>query len=153
MIELDVMGVRVEVNTNTPMMLLKDATTRRYLAIWIGAAEASAIVNALEGLVPAVPLTHDLMAEVLATLGHRDLEGHITSVDEGVFTAELVVDGHTVPARPSDVVALALRCGFRILCPKELMAQVGVEMFEHNEDEVQRFRSFLDTITPEDFDQ
>ncbi|EPH02853.1 hypothetical protein HMPREF1531_02165 [Propionibacterium sp. oral taxon 192 str. F0372] len=153
MIELDVVGVRIEKNTNTPMLLLRDPDTGRCLPIWIGAAEASAIVNALEGVIPSRPLTHDLMAELLSTLGHTELSGHITSTLDGVFHAELTVDGQTIEARPSDVVALSLRCGFKVTCSGELMAQVGVEMFEQNEDEVKRFRSFLDTVSPDDFEQ
>lgn len=152
MIELDVMGVRVEVPSNAPMLLLKESGGQRYLPIWIGAAEASAIVNALEGVVPPRPLTHDLMADVLAQLGHTQIEGHITSVVDGTFYAELVIGGHIISARPSDVVALALRAGFRLSCPPELMDQVGVELFEPAEDEVEKFREFLDNISPDDFE-
>lgn len=152
MIELDVMGVRVEVPSNAPMLLLKQANGQRYLPIWIGAAEASAIVNALEGIVPPRPMTHDLIADMLARLGHTDVEGRITSVVDGTFYAELWVDGQPISARPSDVVAVALRAGFKLLCPPELLDQVGVELFEAAEDEVEKFREFLDNISPDDFE-
>ncbi len=152
MIELDVMGVRVEVPSNAPLLLLKESGGPRYLPIWIGAAEASAIVNALEGVVPQRPLTHDLMADMLAELGHREIAAEITTVIDGTFYAELTIDGHVISARPSDVVALALRSGFRVRCPAVLMDQVGVELFEPAEDEVEKFREFLDTITPDDFE-
>lgn len=152
MIELDVMGVRVEVPSNAPMLLLKESGGQRYLPIWIGAAEASAIVNALEGVVPPRPMTHDLMADILSELGHVDITGHITSVVDGTFYGELVIDGHVISARPSDVVALALRAGFQLLCPAELLDQVGVELFEPAEDEVEKFREFLDNVTPDDFE-
>lgn len=152
MIELDIMGVRVEVPSNAPMLLLKESDGHRYLPIWIGAAEASSIVNALEGIVPPRPMTHDLMADLLSQLGHVDVEGRITTVEDGTFYAELWVEGRAISARPSDVVALALRAGFKVTCPPELLDQVGVELFEPAEDEVEKFREFLDTITPDDFE-
>ncbi|NLH68631.1 MAG: bifunctional nuclease family protein [Brooklawnia sp.] len=152
MIELDIMGVRVEVPSSAPMLLLKESAGHRYLPIWIGAAEASSIVNALEGIVPPRPMTHDLMADLLSQLGLVDVEGRITSVVDGTFFAELIVDGRTISARPSDVVALALRAGFKVTCTPELMDQVGVELFEPAEDEVEKFREFLDHVTPDDFE-
>jgi bifunctional DNase/RNase len=152
MIELDIMGVRVEVPSNAPMLLLKESDGQRYLPIWIGAAEAAAIVNAIEGIVPPRPMTHDLLADVLSQLGHTEIEGRITSVTDGTFYAELWVDGHAITARPSDVVALALRAGFQVVCTPELMDQVGVELFEPAEDEVEKFKEFLDNITPDDFE-
>ncbi len=152
MIELDIMGIRVEVPSNAPMLLLKESGGQRYLPIWIGAAEASAIVNALEGIVPPRPMTHDLMADLLAELGHGQVVGRITSVVDGTFHAELVVHGRAIDARPSDVVALALRSGFTVSCPPELLDQVGVELFEAAEDEVEKFREFLDNISPDDFE-
>ncbi len=152
MVKLDIMGVRVEVPSNAPMLLLKESDGERYLPIWIGAAEASAIVNALEGIVPPRPMTHDLIADILSQLGHVDLEGRITTVTDGTFFAELWVDGHAISARPSDVAALALRSGFKISCTEELLDQVGVELFEPAEDEVEKFREFLDQISPDDFE-
>lgn len=146
------MGVRVEVPSSAPMLLLKESAGHRYLPIWIGAAEASSIVNALEGIVPPRPMTHDLMADLLSQLGLVDVEGRITSVVDGTFFAELIVDGRTISARPSDVVALALRAGFKVTCTPELMDQVGVELFEPAEDEVEKFREFLDHVTPDDFE-
>ncbi|GAA1373438.1 bifunctional nuclease family protein [Luteococcus sanguinis] len=151
--ELDVLGVRVEMPSNVPMLLLKESDGQRVLPIWIGAAEASAIANALEGLVPPRPLTHDLLAEVLSELGHTQLEGRITDMSEGVFTAELVVDGHVISCRPSDLVALALRAGIVLTCPEELLDQVGIVLDQPADDEVERFREFLDNISADDFDE
>lgn len=150
--ELDVLGVRVEMPMQAPILLLKESGGTRCLPIWIGAAEASAIANALEGVVPPRPLTHDLMAALLAELGHSRLQARITSMTEGTFYAELEVDGHVISARPSDVVALAVRTGTVITCPAELLDQVGVEVeAEQGEDEVEKFREFLDQISPDDF--
>jgi bifunctional DNase/RNase len=98
--ELDVVGVRVEMPSNAPMVLLREVGGTRYLPIWIGAAEAAAIANAQEGIVPPRPLTHDLMVDTLTTLGHRLTEVHITELEGGTFYAVLLVDGIEVSARP-----------------------------------------------------
>ena len=98
--ELDVVGVRVEMPSNAPMVLLREVGGTRYLPIWIGAAEAAAIANAQEGIVPPRPLTHDLMVDTLTTLGHRLTEVQITELEGGTFYAVLLVDGIEVSARP-----------------------------------------------------
>lgn len=152
MIELEVIGVRIDLPANSPVLLLKEVPGNRFLPVWIGAAEASSIVNALEGIESPRPLTHDLMVTLLTTLGHSVTRGVITELTDEVFLAELQVDGHVITARPSDVVALAVRMGFPLLASEGLMDQVGVEASESEPDEVERFRVFLDTITPEDFE-
>ena len=116
--ELDVVGVRVEMPSNAPMVLLREVGGTRYLPIWIGASEASAIANAQEGVVPPRPLTHDLMVDTLNTLGHRLTEVHITELEGGTFYAVLLVDGIEVSARPSDAIALALRWGRTSIVPR-----------------------------------
>lgn len=151
MVDLEIMGVRVEVPSNAPMLLLREVGGERYLPIWIAATEATAIVNALEAITPPRPMTHDLMADVLSELGHTDLAGRITSVTDGTFFAELIVDGHQISARPSDLVALAIRCKFTITCSAELLDEVGVELLGVQEDEVEKFREFLNHINPDDF--
>lgn len=153
MTDLDVMGVRFEASSTAPLLLLKEADGTRYLPIWIGVTEAAAITNALEGVVNRRPLTHDLMAQIVATLGDGPVSGRITAVDEGTFFAELVVGQHHIDARPSDLVALALRSGFALSCPPELMDEVGVEVSEASEDEVERFKHFLDHISADDFEE
>ncbi len=149
--ELDVVGVRVEMPSNAPMVLLREVGGSRYLPIWIGANEASAIANAQEGVVPPRPLTHDLMVDTLATLGHRLTEVHITELEGGTFYAVLLVDGVEVSARPSDAIALALRVGCRIVGADEVLEAGGVAVPDEDEDEVEKFREFLDQISPEDF--
>ncbi|MEL4359373.1 MULTISPECIES: bifunctional nuclease family protein [unclassified Luteococcus] len=156
--ELDVVGVRVDVPSNAPILLLQESGGSRVIPIWIGAAEASAIANALEGVVPPRPLTHDLMAQLLSELGHTQVSARITAMKEGpeeggIFHAELEVDGHVLSARPSDVVALAVRSGIVITAPEELLDQVGVELEQPAQDEVERFREFLDSVSPDDFEE
>ena len=150
--ELDVVGVRVEMPANNPMVLLREVGGVRYLPIWIGASEASAIANAQEGVVPPRPMTHDLMADALTTLGHRLTEVHITELTGGTFYAVLLVDGVEISARPSDAIALALRVGSEILCAEDVLDEAGLEVPDEQEDEVEKFREFLDHVSPEDFE-
>ena len=150
--ELEIHEVRIEMPSGVPMLLLREVQGSRALPIWIGAAEAAAIANALEGVEPPRPLTHDLFTTVLDTFGHTLQEVRITALSEGTFYALLVIDGEQVSARPSDAVALALRCGAPIYGAPELLDEVGVEIAPEREEEVEKFREFLDNISPEDFE-
>ncbi|TDO92943.1 bifunctional nuclease family protein [Enemella evansiae] len=150
--ELDLMGVRVEMPSNIPMVLLREVGGHRYLPIWIGANEASSIAGAQEGLVPPRPLTHDLMLDVLNALGHRLTEVHITELEEGIFRANLIIDGVEISSRPSDAIALAVRNGAEILCAEDVLDAAGIDVpEEEDDDEVEKFREFLDHVNPDDF--
>jgi bifunctional DNase/RNase len=152
--EVDVMGVRVEMPSNQPIVLLREVSGERYLPIWIGAVEATAIAFAQQGVVPPRPLTHDLMKDLLEALGQELTEVQITDMKDGVFYANLVLgSGVEVGARPSDSIALALRTGSRIVCAEEVLDEVGLAVPAEQEDEVERFREFLDHVTPEDFER
>jgi len=153
--ELHVVGVRVELPTNQPIVLLREVEGERYLPIWIGAVEATAIAFAQQGVVPPRPLTHDLMRDVLAALGAKLRAVRISEMRDNVFYAELVFDdGREVSARPSDAIALALRTGTSIFGSESVLEEAGIEIADEHEaeDEVEKFREFLDTISPEDFD-
>jgi bifunctional DNase/RNase len=151
--EVDVMGVRVEMPSNNPIVLLREVAGDRYVPIWIGAVEATAIAFAQQGVVPPRPLTHDLLKDVLAATGDGLSEVRITDVKDGVYYATLVLtSGAEVSARPSDSIALALRTGARIVCSEEVLDEVGLAVPAEQEDEVERFREFLDQVTPEDFE-
>jgi bifunctional DNase/RNase len=151
--EVDVMGVRVEMPSNQPIVLLREVTGERYLPIWIGAVEATAIAFAQQGVVPPRPLTHDLMKDLLDALGQELAEVQITDMKDGVFFATLVLgSGVEIGARPSDSIALALRTGSRIVCAEEVLDEVGLAVPAEQEDEVERFREFLDHVSPDDFE-
>ncbi len=151
--EVDVVGVRVEMPSNQPIVLLREAQGERYLPIWVGAVEATAIAFAQQGVVPPRPLTHDLLKDVLQATGHQLTEVQITEVKDGVFYAMLVLgDGVEISARPSDSIALALRTGSRIVCADEVLDEAGLSVPDEDEEEVEKFREFLDQINPEDFD-
>lgn len=149
---LDVVGVRVEMPSNQPIVLLKEIGGTRYLPIWIGAVEATAIAFAQQGVTPPRPLTHDLMKDLLVALGVTLDSVHLTQVNDGIFYAVLNLQGGVeLSARPSDAIALALRTGTPILGSEELLEAAGIEIPEQAEDEVERFKEFLDQINPEDF--
>ena len=150
--QMEVVGVRVEMPTNQPIVLLKEMQGERYLPIWIGAVEATAIAFAQQGMVPPRPLTHDLLRDVLEALGVQLRTVKITALRDGIYFADLVFsNGTTVSARPSDSIALALRTGTAIYAHDDILDEAGVSIPDEQEDEVEKFREFLDNITPEDF--
>jgi hypothetical protein len=151
--EVDVVGVRVEMPSNQPIVLLREVSGDRYLPIWIGAVEATAIAFAQQGVVPPRPLTHDLMKDLIGATGNELSEVRITEMRDGVFYAVLVLSsGAEVSARPSDSIALALRTGTKIVCSDDVLDEAGLEVPEEEEDEVEKFREFLDNVSPEDFE-
>lgn len=152
--EVEVVGVRVEMPTNQPLVLLRELEGTRYLPIWIGAVEASAIAFAQQGTRSPRPLTHELMNQVITELGDELVEVRIVDVDEGVFFALLVFDSGTqVDARPSDAIALALRAGARIVCAEDVLDAAGITSTHEEDEEIEKFREFLDEVEPEDFDE
>ena len=148
--------------SNSPIVLLREAGGPRYLPIWVGAVEATAIAYAQQGVTPPRPLTHDLMRDVLEATGQELREVRITGLEEGVFFAVLVfASGVEVSARPSDAIALALRTGSPILGDEAVLDEAGIEIPDDEgagdgdgvvpEQEVERFREFLEQVSPEDF--
>jgi len=115
--------------SNQPIVLLRDAETDRFLPIWIGAVEATAIAFAQQGVQPERPLTHDLLRDVLTSLGRRLDRVDIVDLRDGIFFAELVFDnGVTVSARPSDAIALALRTGSPLFAADHVLDEAAIEM-------------------------
>jgi len=167
MIPLELVGVRVELPANQPIVLLRDPDSGRYLPIWIGGAEAMSISSHLEGEVPPRPLTHQLLADTLRALGAELEAVHLTDLREGTFYAELhLLRGEeeiVVSSRPSDAIAVAIRLGaVPILVDESLFERVAIELGDVDveagdeegvdpEEEVQRFRAFLEDLDPDDF--
>jgi bifunctional DNase/RNase len=149
---MEVVGVRVEMPTNQPIVLLREVEGARYLPIWIGAVEATSIAYAQQGVVAPRPRTHDRLRDVVGALGGALTGVQITELTDGVFYAELCfADGQRVPARPSDGIALALRTGAGVEVADEVLDAAGIDVPEE-EDEVEKFREFLEQISPEDFE-
>mgnify|MGYP003450235872 CR=1 FL=1 len=144
-IDVEIVGVRVEMPSNQPVLLLREANGSRYLPIWIGAVEATAIAFAQQDVAPPRPLTHDLLCLLLAQWNHQ-----LTAIQ--VYASLIFEDGTTVSARPSDAIAIALRTSTRVVVDESVLDTAGIEMPEpQEEDEVEAFREFLDNVSPEDF--
>jgi uncharacterized protein len=163
-IEMELVGVRVELPANQPIVLLKEREGTRYLPIWIGAVEATAIAFALQGVETPRPLTHDLFVDVLEELGIELAAVHVTDLRDGTFFAELqLIQGDrvfSVSARPSDAIALASRLeDVAILGAEQVLEEAGLEIDTDEEgeegvdaeEEVRQFREFLEEVDPEDF--
>ncbi|MBU8577228.1 bifunctional nuclease family protein [Brevibacterium luteolum] len=152
-VTVEVVGVRIELPANQPILLLKALYLPRYLPIWIGTAEANAIGIAQRGLTPPRPLSHHLMLDILESYGAELTEVVITGKENHTFLAELhTSDGKTISARPSDAVALALIAECPVLADEQLIQENGIEAPEADEEEVAQFRDFLDHVSPEDFE-
>lgn len=162
-IAMEVVGVRIEMPSNQPIVLLKEVNGSRFLPIWVGAVEATSIAFAQQGLEAPRPLTHDLMKNLLDLLEATLSAVHITEIRDGVFYAELHIRDNagtlmTLSARPSDAIAIALRTECNILADSDLLNEIGIDIPEQegrpgetSDQEMERFREFLDQINPEDF--
>jgi hypothetical protein len=159
-VELTLVGVRVELPSNQPIVLLKERDGDRFLPIWIGAVEATAIAFALQGVVTQRPMTHDLMKSILDELGITVDLIEITELREGTFYASIRLrsngTSYEVSSRPSDAIALAVRSGTPIFAAEEVLDEASIPLREEGaeepeESQVQKFREFLDQVTPEDF--
>jgi uncharacterized protein len=158
-VELELIGVRVEVPSNVPIVLLRErGGDNRMIQIFIGGPEATAIAVALEGIEPRRPLTHDLLRIIIEEMGTVLDQVVITEVRDNVYFAELhlVVPGgtHIVSCRPSDAIALAVRTGATILVADEVIDTAGYLEASSDEpdDVVEQFKEFIDSVSPEDFD-
>jgi uncharacterized protein len=155
MVELSLVGVRVELPSNQPIVLLKETQGERYLPIWIGAVEATAIAFALQGIQTPRPMTHDLMRDILRETD-IEVERILISelVDQTFFALiRMSLNGKSaeVSSRPSDAIALAVRIDAPIFAAEEVLDQAGIELKDDEETEVEKFREFLDQVTPDDF--
>ena len=155
MIEMSLVGVRVELPTNQPIVLLREREGERFLPIWIGAMEATAIAFALQGIVTARPMTHDLLKNVLEDLSVQVQRIVITELKDGTFFAVIQMhqDGraYEVSSRPSDAIALAVRVNVPIFANEEVLTEASIVIRDDEEQEVEKFREFLENVNPEDF--
>ncbi len=174
MVEVRLRAVRVDLQSNTPVLLLQESEgLGRTLPIFIGAPEATAIAFALQGMDTPRPMTHDLIRDLLEALGSDVIRVVVTELQSSTSYAEIVLrqDGREVPvsSRPSDAVAVAVRTGAPLFVADDLMDAEGIMLAVDEEEEsdegsdeesddngnpeeiVGEFRSFLDTIRPEDF--
>jgi uncharacterized protein len=155
MIELSLVGVRVELPSNQPIVLLKEAQGDRYLPIWIGAVEATAIAFALQGVETPRPMTHDLMRDMLQEMNTEVERVVISELVDQTFFALIKMSSNgqqaEVSSRPSDAIALAVRINAPLYASEDVLEAAGIELKDEEESEVEKFREFLDQVNPEDF--
>lgn len=159
-----IVGVRVEMPSQQPILVLTEKDGQRSLPIVIGTVEATAIAMHLQGMRPARPLTHDLLGQVISTLGRTVEQVRVVDFREGTYYGELAFDdGTSLSARPSDAVALAVRVECPVFVTEALLDEAGIVLDDNDQEaaadatdvdpdqEVEAFREFLDSISPEDF--
>jgi len=154
--EVTVAGVTVDPVTKSPIVILRDPETGNVIPIWIGLLEANAIALALEGTELPRPMTHDLMKSILLATGTRLLEIEIADIRDSTYFALLHLEMHgedvRVDARPSDAIALALRCGARILVSETVFAQSSIPAPAATEGgEKDKWTELLEKMDPEQF--
>jgi bifunctional DNase/RNase len=166
--EMSLYGVSFEPIGKQPIVLLKTADDDKFLPIWIGHPEAAAILMKLQGASPPRPMTHDLLTEVIAELQGEIVKVEVTELKDNIFHARITIvqDGREVEidSRPSDAIALAVRCDARIFASDDVIAESGIEFQAEDDEQLglvtassladldpAEFRKFLETVTPEEF--
>lgn len=163
MVEVQLAAVRVDIQSKSPVVLLQEREGARTLPIFIGPAEARAIALALEGVVTERPMTHDLIRDLLTSLGARLARVVVTELRDTTYFAEMHLDAGgreiVVSSRPSDAIAVAVRTGTPLFVGDELLESEGfILQSEDNEEDdgspeelVDQFREFIQGVRPEDF--
>ena len=158
MIEMKDMGIALDTRTGSPIVVLHDKDNRKALPIWIGSAEASAIIRKLENLIVARPMTHDLFLQIFDKTSHRLDRVEISDVEKETYYAKLIIvneqtgDEIEIDARPSDSIAIAMRADVPILVSPKVLASGSVSTdTAKDEEESQEFRDFIQNVKPSDF--
>jgi len=155
---MQIYGVSFDMVGKQPIVLLKTAEGNKFLPIWIGHPEAAAILMKLQGASTPRPMTHDLLAELLEHLDAKCERVSVTELRDNTFYASITLSVNgteiEIDSRPSDALALAVRTEAPIFAAEEVIEESSIE-FEHeveNEEEVvEKFKDFLESVTPEDF--
>ena len=158
LVPMSIKGLMLDPVSNSPIVVLKDDEEKFFLPIWVGIFEANAIALQLENVTTPRPMTHDLLFDMLGELEVACTRVSVTELRENTFYASitLTVNGREVEidSRPSDALALAVRSGAPIFAAEDVIAESAIE-FEHEvedtEEVVDKFKEFLDQVSPEDF--
>ena len=156
MIEMKVMGIALDTRTGSPIVVLHDKENRKALPIWIGSAEASAIIRKIENLTVARPMTHDLIINIKKT-GYNLDKVEINDVEKDTYYATLFLsneNGETleIDSRPSDAIAVAIRVDAPIFVTANVISNGSVSTDSaKDEEEAQEFKKFVQSIKPSDF--
>jgi len=156
--QMQIYGVSFDMVGKQPIVLLKTVDGNRFLPIWIGHPEAAAILMKLQGAQTPRPMTHDLLNDLLEQLDAKCERVSVTELRDNTFYASITISVNgaeiEIDSRPSDAIALAVRCQAPIFAAEEVIDESSIE-FEHEvedqEEVVERFKDFLDEVSPEDF--
>ncbi len=160
MVEVEIDSIRVSLMSQHRIVILKDVQSDRFLPIWIGPYEAEAITVSLQQMEVARPLTHDLLRNVLSSLGAEVLQVNITELREDVFYARIMirVNGQDmeIDSRPSDALALAVRVHVPIFVEDSVMEEAAAEPeasveedeppTEPDDERLEVFKDFVDSL-------
>lgn len=159
MIEMKVMGIALDTRTGSPIVVLHDKDNRKALPIWIGSAEASAIIRRIENIAVSRPMTHDLIAEIVEKTGYSVDRVEINDVEKETYYAIIYLvndEGKIleIDSRPSDAIAVAIRVDAPIFVTANVLANGSVSCdTAKDEEEAKEFRDFIQTIKPSDFEK
>ena len=152
---VEVNSIRLEENTESPIMLLLDPSSQKVLPIWIGTIEAVSIAYAQEGIKHPRPQTHDLLVDVIESLNAKLDEVIISDLKDNTYFAEIVIiddNGKTsLSCRPSDAIALALRTDTKISVNIDLFLSNSIDLIHDKTNEIDEFKTFIENIEPQDF--
>jgi bifunctional DNase/RNase len=156
--EMSIYGVSFDMVGKQPIVLLKTQSGNKFLPIWIGSTEASAILMKLQGVETPRPMTHDLLSDTIAHLNAEVSRVTVTDLRENTFIATITVRADAgeieIDARPSDALALAVRVDAPIYVDDKVIEDSALEFTEDPDDTdevVERFKEFLDDVSPDDF--
>jgi bifunctional DNase/RNase len=156
--EMVIYGVSFDMVGKQPIVLLKTVAGNKFLPIWIGHAEAAAILMKLQGTDTPRPMTHDLVTQIMGELNAQVAKITVTELRDNTFYALITLKAEAseidVDSRPSDAIALAVRANAPIFAADQVIEDSGIEFPDQaveTEDVVAQFKEFLENVTPEDF--
>ena len=159
MLEMKVMGIAIDTASGSPIIVLNDKENRKALPIWIGSAEASAIIRKMENIKVIRPMTHDLLIDIITKTGYTVNRIEINDVEKDTYFSTIYLmdeNGNEIEidSRPSDAIALAIRAEAPIYVSAKVLADGSVSCdSEKDEAESQEFRNFIQSIKPSDFEK
>jgi len=158
MVEMTIYGVSFDLVGKQPIVLLKTAEGNKFLPIWIGHPEAAAILMKLQGASTPRPMTHDLLSDLLEQVDAKCEKVSVTELRDNTFYASITISLNgsevDIDSRPSDALALAVRCSAPIFAADDVIEESAIEFdqeVEDTEEVVEKFKDFLDNVSPEDF--
>lgn len=160
MIEMRVMGIALDTRSGSPIVVLNDIDNRKALPIWIGSAEASAIIRKIENIPSSRPMTHDLFLDIAKQSEYDITKVEINDVDDQTYFSTIYMYNEKlqkelqIDSRPSDAIAIALRADVPIFVSSAVLAVGSVSTdVEKDEQEAQEFKNFIKDIKPSDFEK